>query len=104
MKRAWQLDQFGQRFFINWSTLGGYLTELEHRGIAINVASFVSAGAVREIALGNVDIQPTPKQLEEMKQLVWEAMREGALGVTTALMYPGALKVEVQHYPSRVCT
>jgi N-acyl-D-amino-acid deacylase len=74
-------------FDIDWTTLGEYLTKLEHRGIAPNVASFVSAGTVRENVLGENDVQPDAAQLAEMRRLVHQAMEEGALGVTTALIY-----------------
>jgi len=74
-------------FDIDWTTLGEYLAKLEHRGIAPNVASFVSAGTVREFVLGDDDVQPNAAQLTEMRGLVHQAMEEGALGVTTALIY-----------------
>jgi len=72
---------------IDWATLGEYLTKLERKGIAPNVASFVSAGIVRQYVLGEDDVQPTAAQLEQMRRLVHEAMEQGALGVTTALIY-----------------
>jgi len=72
---------------IPWRTLGQYLDTLEKRGIAPNVASFVGAGTVRVNVLGEADVQPTPAQLARMRELVHQAMEEGALGVTTALIY-----------------
>ena len=75
------------RYPINWTTLGEYLAMLEKRGIAPNVASFVGAGTVRQNLLGEADVQPTPAQLAKMQELVRQAMEEGALGVTTALIY-----------------
>jgi N-acyl-D-amino-acid deacylase len=72
---------------IDWSTLGEYLDKLERRGIAPNVASYVGAGTVRNYVLGERDVQPTPAQLEQMRGLVRQAMEQGALGVTTALIY-----------------
>src|SRR6266446_9707488 len=60
---------------------------LEQRGIAPNVASYVGAGTVRNNVLGERDVQPTPAQLAQMRALVRQAMEEGALGVTTALIY-----------------
>ena len=74
-------------YAIDWTTLGEYLHELEQRGIAPNVASFVGAGTVRTYVLGERDVQPTPAQLEQMRTLVHQAMEEGALGLTTALIY-----------------
>jgi N-acyl-D-amino-acid deacylase len=75
------------RYTIDWTTLGEYLERLEHRGIAPNVASYVGAGTVRTYVLGESDVQPTPAQLGEMRALVRQAMEEGALGLTTALIY-----------------
>jgi N-acyl-D-amino-acid deacylase len=75
------------RYAIDWTTLGEYLQRLEQRGIAPNVASYVGAGTVRTYVLGERDVQPTPEQLGQMRVLVRHAMEEGALGVTTALIY-----------------
>jgi N-acyl-D-amino-acid deacylase len=75
------------KYDIDWSTLGEYLHGLERRGITPNVASYVGAGTVRTNVLGEVDVQPTPEQLQQMRQLVHQAMEEGAVGVTTALIY-----------------
>jgi N-acyl-D-amino-acid deacylase len=86
-KEFFKRMQSDVHFDIDWTTLGEYLTKLEHRGIAPNVASFVSAGTVRAYVLGEADVQPDPAQLAEMRGLVRQAMEEGALGVTTALIY-----------------
>jgi N-acyl-D-amino-acid deacylase len=75
------------QYDVTWSTLGGYLDMLQKKGIAPNVASFVGAGTVRINLLGEADVQPTPKQLEAMQGLVKQAMEEGALGLTDALIY-----------------
>jgi len=75
------------KYDVTWSTLGQYLEHLERRGIAPNVASFVGEGEVRVNVLGEADREPTPVQLAAMRGLVRNAMEEGALGVTTALIY-----------------
>jgi N-acyl-D-amino-acid deacylase len=75
------------QYGVDWTTLGQYLEKLETRGIAPNVASFVGAGTVRVNVLGERDVQPTAAQLQKMRTLVHQAMEEGALGVTTALIY-----------------
>jgi N-acyl-D-amino-acid deacylase len=75
------------KYPVNWSTLDGYLRMLEAKGIAPNVASFVGAGTVRTNLLGERDVQPTSTQLDSMRGLVRQAMEQGALGVTTALIY-----------------
>jgi N-acyl-D-amino-acid deacylase len=87
MKRLAKLRQGDIKFDIDWTTLGEYLTNLERRGIAPNVASYVGAGTVRTYVLGERDVQPTAEQLVQMRTLVHEAMEQGALGVTTALIY-----------------
>ena len=78
------------KFDIQWTTLGEYLRYLENRGVSCNVASFVGATTVRIHVLGYEDRPPTPEELEEMKQLVRQAMEEGALGVGSSLIYAPA--------------
>ena len=78
------------KYEVTWTTLGQYLDTLEHRGISPNIASFVGAPTVRTVVLGERDVQPTPEQLKEMRHLVHQAMEEGALGVTTMLIYAPA--------------
>ncbi|MGA3157444.1 MAG: amidohydrolase family protein, partial [Steroidobacteraceae bacterium] len=75
------------KFDVTWSTLGQYLDHLEQRGIGPNVASFVGEGEVRAYVLGEADVAPTPEQLVTMQGLVHQAMEEGAMGLTTALIY-----------------
>jgi N-acyl-D-amino-acid deacylase len=74
----------------DWRTFRQYFSRLEKQGMGINLASFVGATQVRRMVLGDADVQPTPQQLETMKALVREAMRDGAVGVSTALMYAPA--------------
>ncbi|HET7757873.1 MAG TPA: amidohydrolase family protein, partial [Steroidobacteraceae bacterium] len=87
MKRLDLRRQGDIRYDVDWTTLGEYLAKLEKRGISVNVASYVGAGTVRTYVLGERDVQPTPAQLDEMRTLVRAAMEQGALGVTTALIY-----------------
>jgi N-acyl-D-amino-acid deacylase len=72
----------------DWSTLDGYFQRLEKSGTSLNLGTYVGAAQVREAVLGNVDRVPTPEELEKMKALVAQAMKDGALGVSTALIYP----------------
>jgi len=72
---------------ISWRTLGEYLEVVEASGVTPNFGTFVSAGTVRMNVLGMDDVDPTPEQLEAMKAQVEQAMREGAFGLTTALIY-----------------
>lgn len=75
---------------IDWTTLGEGLDALIRHGVSPNIASFVGAATVREHELGYVDRQPTTAELLRMQELVRAAMREGALGVGSALIYaPG---------------
>jgi N-acyl-D-amino-acid deacylase len=90
MKAELLARQGDLRYPIEWTTLGEYLELLEHRGVAVNVASFVGAATVRVHELGYTDRAPTPAELERMRALVRQAMAEGALGVGSALIYaPG---------------
>jgi dihydroorotase/N-acyl-D-amino-acid deacylase len=74
----------------DWRTFRQYFSRLEKQGMGINLASYVGATSVRRVVLGDVDVQPTPEQLETMKALVRDAMRDGAVGVSTALEYAPA--------------
>jgi dihydroorotase/N-acyl-D-amino-acid deacylase len=74
----------------DWTDLRGYFARLERQGMGINLASYVGATSVRRIVLGDGDVQPTPAQLGQMQDLVREAMRDGAVGVSTALQYAPA--------------
>jgi N-acyl-D-amino-acid deacylase len=75
---------------VEWTTLGEYLEFLERRGVATNVASFVGSSTVRIHVIGYDDRPPTPAELEQMTELVRLSMREGAVGLSTALIYPPA--------------
>ena len=75
---------------IEWTTLAEYLSYLEKRGIPQNIASFIGAATIREHVIGLEDKQPTPAQLDQMRELVRREMEAGALGITTALIYPPA--------------
>src|ERR1700704_3962135 len=73
---------------IDWTTLAEYWQRLEKKGTPINVGTYVGAAQVREAVLGDVNRAPTPAELEKMKALVAQAMQQGALGLSTALIYP----------------
>jgi N-acyl-D-amino-acid deacylase len=75
------------KYEVTWKTLGQYLEHLQQKGIAPNVASFVGEGEVRVNVLGEADVAPNAEQLGAMRALVHEAMEQGALGITTALIY-----------------
>jgi len=76
---------------IPWTTLDEYLSFLEGKGVSPNVASLIGASTVRQYVIGQENRAPTPNELLQMKDLVKEAMSDGALGVGSALIYaPGA--------------
>jgi N-acyl-D-amino-acid deacylase len=88
MAREAKEQQSNLRYDITWRTLGEYLAVLEKHGIAPNVATLVGAGTVRERVIGRDNRAATATELDEMRRLVAQAMDEGALGLTTALIYP----------------
>jgi N-acyl-D-amino-acid deacylase len=83
-----QYDHY--RLQANWRTFRDYFSLLEKQRIGINIASYVGATSVRRMVLGDNDVQPTPAQLKQMKSLVSQAMRDGAVGVSTSLQYAPA--------------
>ena len=90
MKRRMQEQQGDVKYEIGWTTLVEYLQYLEKRGVSQNFASFIGAGTLRENVIGSEDKPPTPAQLDQMRELVRREMEGGALGITTALIYPPA--------------
>jgi N-acyl-D-amino-acid deacylase len=90
MKKRRLYQQGDIKYEIAWTTLAEYLTYLEKRGVSQNFASFIGAPTIREYVIGLEDKPPTPGQLDKMRELVRQEMEAGALGVTTALIYPPA--------------
>jgi N-acyl-D-aspartate/D-glutamate deacylase len=90
MKRETLERQSDIRYAIEWTTLGEYLDYLAARGVSCNVASFVGATTVRVHEVGYADRPPTADELDRMRQLVRQAMEEGALGVGSSLIYAPA--------------
>jgi N-acyl-D-amino-acid deacylase len=90
--KEWLKSQQGDiKYEIEWNSLGEYLEFLETRGVSPNVASFMGATTARINVLGFADRDPSPEELARMQEQVREAMREGALGLSTALIYtPGS--------------
>jgi N-acyl-D-amino-acid deacylase len=73
---------------VDWTTLDGYFSRLEKTETPLNIGTYVGAAQVRQAILGDVDRAPSPEELEKMKTLVAEAMKQGAFGISTALIYP----------------
>jgi N-acyl-D-amino-acid deacylase len=96
MKARIVREQTDIKFEIKWNTLAEYLHYLEQRGISCNVASFLGATTVREYVIGLEDKQPTPEQLDQMRELVRKEMEAGALGIGTSLIYPPAFYAKTE--------
>jgi dihydroorotase/N-acyl-D-amino-acid deacylase len=71
----------------DWTTLAGYFQTLERRGTAINLGTFVGSGSIRAMVVGRENRPATAEELARMEALVDQAMREGALGVSSSLQY-----------------
>ncbi len=84
------------KYDIKWNTLAEYLQYLEKRGVSCNVASFLGATTVREYVIGFQNKDPTPKQLDQMRELVRQEMEAGALGIGTSLIYPPAFYAKTE--------
>src|SRR5712691_973488 len=89
-------EQTDIKYDIKWNTLADYLRYLESRGISCNVASFIGATTIRENVIGFEDKQPTPEQLDQMRELVRKEMEAGALGIGTSLIYPPAFYAKTE--------
>jgi N-acyl-D-amino-acid deacylase len=89
-------EQTDIKYDIPWNTLAEYLQFLEKRGVSCNVASFIGATTIREYVVGYEDKQPTPEQLDEMRELVRKEMEAGALGIGTSLIYPPAFYAKTE--------
>ena len=90
MQRNYAAQQGDIKYPVNWRTLGEYLNQLVQRGISPNVASFVGATTLRIHEIGYTDRPPTAAELSRMCDLAREAMEEGALGLSSSLIYAPA--------------
>jgi N-acyl-D-amino-acid deacylase len=88
MKKQAADGQRDIKYEVNWNTLGEYMSWLEKKGISCNIASFVGTGTIRQYVIGEDNVAPSAAQLDSMKWLVDQAMEEGAMGITNALIYP----------------
>jgi N-acyl-D-amino-acid deacylase len=94
MKRLAVERESDVKYPIRWTTLGQYLDYMRRKGVTPNLASFVGATTVRVHELGEKDVDPTPAQLQRMRALVRQAMKEGAMGVGSSLIYAPATYAE----------
>jgi N-acyl-D-amino-acid deacylase len=90
IKARMRREQTNIRYEIEWTTLAEYLRWLERRGVSCNVASFIGATTVREYVIGLADRKPMPDDLAAMRTLVEAEMKDGALGIASALVYAPA--------------
>ena len=81
---------FARDHRVDWQDLSGYFARLERSGTAINLGTFVTVGSVRRYVLGDAQRAPTAAELEQMKQLVAQAMQQGAVGLSTGMIYAPA--------------
>jgi len=88
MKKEMEDGEGDIKYKVTWKTLGDYLDFLQKKGVSCNVASFVGAGTVRTYVIGEDDRAPTPVELAQMQEVVRQAMRDGAMGVGSSLIYP----------------
>jgi len=73
---------------VDWTTLDGYFRRLEKQGTPLNIGTYVGSAQIRQAVIGDDNRAPTPAELDQMKSLVEQAMKDGALGVSSALIYP----------------
>ncbi len=87
MKMEMKENQGDIQYEIEWTSLGEYLQHLEDKGVSTNVTSFVGNGTLRQHVIGYENREATPEEIEAMKQLLDQAMREGAVGLSSSLLY-----------------
>lgn len=73
---------------VTWHTLGEFMTAVEQKGSALNFAFYVGAANAREMVLGHADRAPNAAELQQMETIIQQAMNEGAVGLSSALIYP----------------
>ncbi len=96
MRKEMIAEQGDLRFDVQWTTLAQYLEHMVRKGVSVNVASFIGATTVRVHELGYENRAPTAEELLRMQELVRSAMREGALGVGSSLIYAPAFYAKTE--------
>jgi len=87
MKQATLENQGDIKYDIEWTTLGEYLQYLENRGVSTNVTSFIGNGTIRRHVIGYDPRAATAEEIRAMQDLVDQAMQEGAVGISSSLLY-----------------
>lgn len=100
-----ELQPDGARYDITWETLDEFLGLLEHRGVCTNIASFVGATTLRLHAIGHTARPASSSEIDRMCELAGRALRDGALGVSSALIYPPGTAASTEELTAlaRVC-
>lgn len=96
MKKNMINNQSDFRFEVPWNTLGEYLRYIEGKGISTNIASFVGNGTIREYVMGYDTRKPSSDEMEQMRQLVDQSMREGAVGISSSLLYAPSINADTE--------
>jgi N-acyl-D-amino-acid deacylase len=87
MKKDMKEGQQTITYDVSWTSLGEYLQFLEDKGVSTNITSFVGNGTLREYVMGYENRPPTEAELSQMQDLLKQAMEEGAVGLSTSLIY-----------------
>ncbi|MDH3698571.1 MAG: D-aminoacylase [Flavobacteriaceae bacterium] len=87
MKESMKENQGSIKYDVSWTTLGEYLEFLEDKGVSTNVTSFIGNGTLRQYLMGFENRPPTEAEMDSMKLLTRQAMEEGAVGMSTSLIY-----------------
>lgn len=87
MKKEMKEGQSTITYDIPWTSLGGYLEYLENKGVSTNIASFIGNATLRKNTMGYENRPPTAEEMDTMKRLTRQAMEEGAVGLSTSLIY-----------------
>jgi N-acyl-D-amino-acid deacylase len=96
MKKQVKDEQGDLKWDVAWTTLAEYLRHLERKGVSQNVASYVGATTIRMYVIGEEDKQPTPEQMQQMRDLVEKEMQAGALGIGSSLIYAPAFYAKTE--------
>src|SRR6267154_1585533 len=80
------LDHY--KLTLDWTTLDQYVRRLEKKGTPLNIGTYVGSAQIREAVIGDDDRAPTAAELAQMQALVEQAMKDGAMGISSALIYP----------------
>ncbi len=96
MKAKMLENQGDIKYDVEWTTLGEYLQFLEDKGVSTNVASFVGNGTLRQHVIGMENRKATAEEIEQMKALLDGAMREGAVGISSSLLYAPSMYADTE--------